>query len=932
VASLCVIAALGAADADDGARARELTASGVLRLLTGPDGYRKGGGFGLARRGEARYDLWTLGDDASGVLVDALHSDQRIVRLDAVGLLNDFADESVREPLRRALLAEQHESVRHMMDDAMGRLFPGAMADILVESLSHTAAKDIYDDRVQRLLGYQEARALPRVWRFVATEGAPDAAAAFAALCLVEAGDRDAVPLLMQACEAVPPKALIGKWGYARVISALVAIDDERVGEVLATALRSTNDAVTMTNLPHVLGARLVPYLLGGDLHADRARPTNLNAALTAIHRGGGPTRWDGVPPSIEHVHLYGAALLDAGATIERYSADNADARLRRALADILASLGPEGRAYLRQGVLQPHSHREALQALASYHDRAALRDIAGLASDRGYPHRAAALRALAEISEALPEEAEPYWLVLARDKTIDAAVHYGNYVSRVDANPSPRAQALLTTLLAASDPEVQRKVPLPRSRPRGAITADMPEGLEIRISTDRLSYAYNAPATMAVELVNSGAKPILLYKRLFDSAEDMSKYLSIDLVMPDGDRRTYIEHARSPDWVIGPSHTHRSGPGGYVRLDLAQTLEPGDRVSAEIDLRKHCRPAQPGAYRAQLIYGRPEHDRRLREAMAGGPLPVVRSNWVEFVVQPPPDEQVDRLVSRLDVDTLTSKDSARVVRICYMLGELRDPRAIDALVAVAGLRKQRRVLRRKQHMAGHALMALAKFDTPEVVPVWVGMLDGRHDLPAEQLGKLGDRRAIAPLRRRALNDGHMAAARALAELGDDNVIRFLRWDALNGMDANDESTWSGAKAPALALMLRGEVLADRLRHKHPAVRKRAVSIASQEGRVDVLAMALADADARVRLHAVDALAGQDLPLNDDTGSRAICVDALNQALADAEPDIRRAAARGLARLGDASVEALLRENLTVRDYKTRVEARAALNQLRRSL
>jgi HEAT repeat protein len=262
------------------------------------------------------------------------------------------------------------------------------------------------------------------------------------------------------------------------------------------------------------------------------------------------------------------------------------------------------------------------------------------------------------------------------------------------------------------------------------------------------------------------------------------------------------------------------------------------------------------------------------------------------------------------------------------MLGELGDPRAIDALRAVAVLPVKLNRDRNSQMMLHRAREALAKFDAPALVPTWIELLNGQWDLPAEQLAKLGDRRALAPLREHALNSDHVASAKALAELGDDSVIRFMRWDALRSTDPDNASTWGGSKA--LRLLLPGERWEDRLRHEHPAARYHALGAASREGRIDVLVQALEHADVAVRREAVRRLADWYNTLDDDEpGEHAMRIDALKRALSVAEPDIRRTAASGLAQAGDDSGEASLRADLHATDYATRRRARAGLLNLR---
>ncbi|MBT5710700.1 hypothetical protein HOI71_06635, partial [Candidatus Poribacteria bacterium] len=643
------------------------------------------------------------------------------------------------------------------------------------------------------------------------------------------------------------------------------------------------------------------------------AEPTfldGLNDALKAVHTGERQKGWDGVPPAADHVDLYGEAFLDASYAVgSRGSArSRSGAELRQTIAEILASLGSEGREYLRQGVHMPHSHREALTALASYNDIATLPEIVDLATDAEYAYRDAAVTAFASLAALWPEEAEPYWQELLRYEPIGAG---WRYVRHVCLNRPTRAATLVAPLLESSDTAVRDRAQHAYERFGARIRPDPREGLEIRIATDRQTYGYLARATLAVELANRGDLPIPMTKFVFDSADlfddpkRVSDDFNLELVMPNGDRRTYPER----DWVASQAATTNSG----------RTLDPGGSTAAQIDIRKHCVLAQPGAYRAQLSY------RRLLDT-----LPMVRSNWVDFAVKPPSSAHVDRLVARLDIDGPKTAGFLPAMRVCYILGELGDPRAIDALRAVALLPVKPNRERNSHAMLHRAREALTKFASPALVPMWIALLNGEWDLPAEQLAKLGDRRALAPLRGHAVNSGHVAAAQALAELGDGSVVRFMRWDAQRSMDPEDESTWSGSQA--LGLLLPGERLADRLRHEHPAVRRHALWTASREGLIDVLAKATEHADVGVRREAVGLLADWHSTVGTAPGDEAIRIRALQRALSAAEPDIRHDAAFGLAHVGDDSCEPVLREDLHAADYGTRARARTDLLRLRAAL
>jgi HEAT repeat protein len=495
---LCLVVAFATSDTTVDARSKEQLADDVLRLLTDPDGYRAQSTFRLKRRGEVEYALVALGDDASAVLVEALRAKGAPARFNAAHLLNIFADKNVLAPLKSAYLVEQNPGARNVMRGAMARLFPVVAADMFVESLADTPAKSAHDHRIRQLLALKDARVLPLLRTFVPAEVTTDSRGALAALCLVEAGDSDAVPTLFEFYKVSPPKDLGREYNErARIVVALAAMGDERAVPSAIRAMLNRRHALADSALPRALGSRLVPHLLGGDLLTEPKYLEDLDAALKAVHSGERHRGWDGVPPSPDHVDLYGKAFLDASYAVESPTYPRHEASLRKTLAEILASLGAEGRDYLRQGVHEPHSHRQALTALASYNDMAALRELADLSTDSNYRHRTAAVSAFSSVAALWQEEAEPYWQTLIRDDTVDVVWQYVRYV--FSTQPT-RAAAILAPLLESDDPDMREKAKHPYANPTGGVVRGgrvLPkpgEGLEIRVATDRPSYSYNAP------------------------------------------------------------------------------------------------------------------------------------------------------------------------------------------------------------------------------------------------------------------------------------------------------------------------------------------------------------------------------------------------------------------------------------------------------
>jgi len=125
-------------------------------------------------------------------------------------------------------------------------------------------------------------------------------------------------------------------------------------------------------------------------------------------------------------------------------------------------------------------------------------------------------------------------------------------------------------------------------------------------------------------------------------------------------------------------------------------------------------------------------------------------------------------------IEALKNEDWIMRERAAYVLGEIRDRRAMTSLLPL--LNDERAVVR------FHAVYALEKIGDPRAVEALLTALDDDDaDVryrAASGLGRIGDHRAVAPLIA-ALNDAknHVqhSAARALGCLGDPRAIEPLR-------------------------------------------------------------------------------------------------------------------------------------------------------------
>ena len=876
-----------------------------------------------------------LGDGATPTLLQVFASDLAPARSMALRLLNTFGDARALEPLARAL---RDEGTGWPVREALGPLVKidaRFAADACLESLAASPATHpphdpntyVTDPRIGALVALGDMRVMPLLRAMTPDEAPPDAAAAGAVAMVYRAqlGDVSVVPRLIDLHMRVPAASTWGaERARERVMAALIATLDERVMPLIIAEFDGSSrhpeegdHPVRASAAAYRYGTAIVPPMLEAITPGDVVNVGSIAQFLSDLHWGTRPEGPPNTPPSPEHVDMYASALMDSRYAIEPYRPYSADARLRSTLAQALASLGAEGKERLRRAAHTRTAHHEALTALASYSDEETAHQLGALATDVSYPYREAAAERLADMAWLHEDGAEPYWLTLLDDETIDAESACMRQIWL--AGPS-NGGTLLARMLESDDPPLREQARRAHRRYAESVRERPLAGLRIRVAAHREAYGYEDDITLRVEYINAGDRPMQVDTTRFDTPLYGLDDFNLEIVTPGGEVRTY------------PADSGHGSHGTAQAEGQPRTLQPGDRVATERNLGARCR--RPGTCRVQVSRGLLPGSSGWRYT-SPSPAPLLKSNAVEFRLEAPPRAFVDGLIAQLHVGLLTDESHKSIPDICRTLGALRDPRALDALRALALVPSRAFAVRNVEAISGSAQKALAEFHTTDLVPMWIQLLDRPHANAARQLGKLGDRRAIQPLRIRAyrfpLSGAYdMEAAAALGRLGDDGAIHAVRRDILATMDPEDEATWFPA-VEVFSLLRPGETTVDLLNHRRPGVRAAAVYIANREGYVNVLAIAAADADARVRRRAVDALAARRGVRDDEPDEPALRAGALRRALDDSEPGIRRAAAIGLAWAGDDAGESLLREDLCDQDYAMRVRARGALAALRRS-
>lgn len=291
----------------------------------------------------------------------------------------------------------------------------------------------------------------------------------------------------------------------------------------------------------------------------------------------------------------------------------------------------------------------------------------------------------------------------------------------------------------------------------------------------------------------------------------------------------------------------------------------------------------------------------------------------------------------------LKAKDPEIRRRAVVTLGEMKDPRAVEPLIAALG--------DEQMSVQVAAVQALANIGAPAVQPLIAGLnapsLEVRR-FAARALGEIKDPRAVEPLIA-ALNDPHVRkeTISALVKIKDPRAVEPLIAALKQGFGssaARHQSSNSPTQGPILALKdvlvalpsgdsmvaraLKGfgapavEPLIDALKDPYPGVRLQVTWALGGTGDPravePLVATAVKDPDSDVRGNAAKALEGI-------TDPRA--VQPLVAALRNSDSRVRLGAARALGNIGAPAVEPLIAA-LKERNSGVRYSAAMALGRI----
>jgi HEAT repeat protein len=794
---------------------------------------------------DAAYDLALMGEDAVPFLLNVLTDESRDARWHAVAFLGSYGDKRALPGLTRVFLNDRDEYVRFQAALALANTDVRYTAELMAGQLEKPKDPVAQDIAVSILSKIGDRRVIPTLVRRLENP----ATRKEAAFALARFKDERAAPALIEMLRVRDWRDQSETDLAERAVKALAQIGDRSAIPILVRMLKSPLGDEMAKILPD-FGSAVVPPLL------EMLRQTTSYRIRDRVIR------------ALEHIHdpllapIYGRIFLETE-----------DWALRRPMAEALANMGAAGIEYLLKGAKLKNRHRIALQQLSTYNDKKVADAVAELALDKSNPFRLAAIRTLRSFWPMWGAELMPTAMKLLHDPNPEVRL----YVIRIFRDQEVREAAEALSEVAHNDPDALVR------RAASSVLASFSgiSPLKLEIEMNRSRYRYGQQVYMKFRIINVWS----------DDVTVCTQGISTQRIFHDMILKPEI---RKPDGTLKYSGSRYKL--AFPRRKDFKTLKPGDELSGYIDISKFYRPYQPGRYTAKLSY-RSVHD-GVQYGLWGW-VGVLESQEVSFEIDPPSVKRLRELIAEIDIERI-NRGNARKRRyrwekaldICYQLGEIGDPAAIEALKSLAflGPRSSGEERFLIDRVRIEALKALAKFPLHELTPMWIRLLKDRslQEIAMNALIKISDPEAIEPLRHLVFSgsDNPVRVALALKELGDDKGIEWLK-----------------------ALAMR------KLKHWDPNERRNGIWTLGQIRQSEGIRDALADEDPEVREAARYWL---------KTVAEDIGVGGIKAMLNDPNPNVRKAIAYQLALLGDPEGLNLIEEDLYAEDKGTRGYARYA--------
>ncbi len=878
--------------------------------------------------GELVYDIFQMGDDALPFLIKNITHEDHQVRKSAFHFIENYYPEAHALSAMTVLFLHESDSwtrekAGHVMAHIDGEYTKGFMSNHLhADPETQRIAIDV-------LTKLKDERVIPFLVELLENPITLPERKRFAIYGLADFKDKRAIPALLGILK-YPDNVDVDI--LKECIEKLGQFDDGRTIPILVSVLNTSS----------AIGRRI------SKSHSEKvinALSQSGAASMQELLETAQMTLSDIVLQKLLKVfrNTYNPALV---AMYEKVCLETDNNTLKSALAEGLKNMGAEGLKALLIIVKQKPC-KKVLHSLASFNSADAVDAVASIALDNTSQLRIDAIDSFSQFGIYWNEEVSKHLPQLLED---------------------PNSEVRLRTINLIRKMELKQMIPVLKqltNNSKGntryaAYTAlnyllNTPP-LELKIELNQQGYDYGEPIALTYTIRNVSDHPVRFGFRKTMS----SSYIRLKIQQPDdtiaqyqGKHDRYAPAGRQDDseyWIAmdGIDEVFLKG----VEDDHFDILQPNEVLTDIISVTKDFQLFQSGQYTIQLkVFLSPWRNNTVEEKTVLGKRPPLAKKvkstfmaWentlispkVQFDIADPTPEQINTMLTLIEPENFNNASNKQMAHVCFQLGELRHPDALTTL-------KKLNSIKIDWFSPSHTFFmnavhrALLRYDLPELVEIWIAMLDNHKQYNeivyeiVKKVGASGDERALDTIRSAFFKTINAAIsfkiANLLSQLGDDSIINWLESIAYHNLHHWDRKLRLKG-AIMLTLLNSSDTNQVRLPYRvldHFAI----VELSNEFGLRSPYFFSQSRDEYSLRKPwiYVDYI---ETTINwSVVREKATTVDGLKELLKHENQNIQRAAAYDLASLGNKSGIQLIEQDLHANEVKIRLHSRKILTKLR---
>ena len=872
-----------------------------------------------------------MGDKAIPYLIDNLTNDDHLTRENAIqGIQEYYPEPSVMSALTVVFI--------HSEDNLLREKSAHTMADIDAEFAKKLMAKHLdTDQETQRiaidvLLKLQDERVIPYLVEQIDNPQTGPERRRNAVFGLADFHDKRAIPELLKILSQPNVNAF---QILEETIQKTAQIDDPRTVSVLLQAIDPDSDLGRRVagSIPNSVINRMSKFgLTSIQKMLETAKATEEIDVEQKIHKILQKVQ------NKEAIPLYVKECLDT---------DNA--KLKSALIHALKNMGKEGFDALLE-IAKQNPSTSVLTALTTYNSLEAIEAVGTIALNPSSKLRLHAVETLTYFGSFWNNEITKYIPQLLDDSNPDVRISAINIIRKMK----------LTEMI----PKLEQLAKDSRGNTRNAAYMTIDElsektPLELKIEMVSKKYDYRHPIALKYTLRNTSDYPI----KVGFERDVSSGYLQLEIKQPDGSLSkvvAQINRAQRDRLLRSATNEYhhtiiKDGDDEIILLPINpknyNILQPNENITNIIPVSKSYHLFQTGQYTVKLkmffspwkpvpvpkrssLEKAPPLGSEMKSNQMAWEKPLISAK-ASFEIKEPTPMQFNGMLKMLDPNHINNYSIKQLTHICFQLGELRKPEAIQPLkwlnTPLINIRSSSR-----SRLIVSAHRALLNYTDTDKTQLWLQIIDrqNKHVNTISdviyRLSTSGDKQDLKPLHNIFLQSTNKEAsteiALILSQLGDDSCLQWIRSVADRKLRSSNKKLRMSA-----AILLSQLKQPDAIEIKLPISIRDDLSIVEIHKNFHLIKPFLYTGD--IKHHSLRNpwfyAEYHDTNINiTETQKKAQTMDGLKQLLEDENPHIQQAAAYDLASLGDKSGIHLIEKDLNADESATRLHSRQILAKL----